>query len=319
MNLRQLATLCEVVNHGLSISAAAHATNRSQPSVTRQIQELESELGFDLLVRRGGKIMALTSKGEEILTFARRMLQELENIRRVGKESADTTRGDFTLATTHTQARYTLPPVIRRFAKLYPRVRLRLRQGSPSQCHEMVLMRQADLAICTEVMDSSPDLVDLPCYRLNRSVITPPRHPLLKVKPLTLDALNRYPLITYDDGFSARWVVNKTFANHGLSPNVVLSAIDADVSKSYVELGMGIAILATVAFNPKRDAGLRRIDAKHLFEPSTLRLVVRKQTYLRGYMLEFLRLFAPSLSDNEVESFLRGEPPVEPVRDLPAL
>ena len=308
MNLRQLVTLCEVVDHGLKLSAAAQSLHRSQPSITRQIQELEQELGVTIFARKRNKILELTPQGREILASARRVLKELHNIRSASDEHAEAAQGEFTVATTHTQARYTLPRVIREFKAVYPNVQLALRQATPVQCCELVARGAVNIAICTEVRDELEDVVEIPCYRLNRSVVVPPRHPLLRVKPLTLEAIAQYPIITYEGGFSARWVLDDAFSRKGLKPTVVLSAVDADVSKAYVEMGLGIAILATIAFDAKRDASLRMIDARHLFTPSTLRVVVRRGSYLRSYMLAFIGMFAPKLSRQAIEQALAGQP-----------
>ena len=318
MNLRQLITLCEVVDQGLKLSAAAQVLHRSQPSITRQIQELEQELGARIFLRKRNRILELTPQGREILASARRVLEELRNIRSASDDLAETAQGDFTVATTHTQARYTLPRVIRQFKGEYPNVRLSLRQATPVQCAELVARGAVDIAICTETRDPLEDVIEIPCYRLNRSVVVPPGHPLLKVKPLTIDAIARYPVITYADGFSGRWILDRAFARRGLKPNVVLSAIDADVSKAYVEMGLGIAILATIAFDAARDTSLRRIDARHLFAPSTLSVVARRNTYLRAYMLAFVGMFAPKLTQAAVAKALAGQAPASR-RTLPEL
>lgn len=318
MNLRQLVTLCEVVDQGLKLSAAANALHRSQPSITRQIQELEEELGLRIFARRKNRILELTPQGREILASARRVVSELQRIRSTGDESAGSASGDFTVATTHTQARYTLPRVIHRFKGEYPNVRLSLRQATPVQCCELVARGAVDIAICTETKDTLEDVLAIPCYRLNRSVVVPPRHPLLRVKPVTLEAIARYPIITYDEGFSGRWILDRAFSRRGLAPDVVLSAIDADVSKAYVEMGLGIAILATVAFDARRDANLRSIDAHHLFAPSTLSVFVRRDSYLRSYIHGFVGMFAPRLPPGTIEKALAGQP-VAARRNLPAL
>lgn len=318
MNLRQLATLCEVVDQGLKLSAAAERLHRSQPSITRQIQELEHELGTPLFLRKRNKILGLTPQGREILTSARRILRELNSIKSASEDTGSASCGEFTVATTHTQARYSLPHVIRQFKSEYPNVHLSLRQGTPVQCAELVARGAADIAICTETQDELEEVTAIPCYRLNRSVVVPRAHPLLKVKSLTLEVIASYPIITYAEGFSGRSVLNQAFSERGLSPNVVLSAIDADVSKAYVEMGMGIAILATIAFERRRDAELRSIDARHLFPASTLRVAVRRHGYLRPYMLTFIKMFAPNVTRATVERALGGERIPSP-RQLPEL
>lgn len=319
MNLKQLKALCEVVDRGYTISRAAQSLYRTQPSITRQIQELEKELGIELFVRKRNKILGMAPQGREIVAIARRMLEDAKNIHRVSDELSQVAAGEFSIATTHTQARYTLPHVIRKFMENHPRVKLNLRQGTPAQCCELVAQGRADIAICTETQNRPEEVVVMPCYGLSRSVVTPPGHPLLRVKSLTLAAIARYPIITYDEGFSARSIVDKAFADSGLTPNVVLSAIDADVSKAYVEMGLGIAILATIAFDARRDVNLRQIDAKRLFAPSTLGIVVLRTSYLRGYMIDFMRLFAPALKKTDVDKAVAGQRVAHTQGNLPPL
>lgn len=319
MNLIQLKALCAVLDHGLSISAASKALFRTQPSVTRQLQELEKELGIELFVRRRNKLLGVTPQGEHIVAIARRMLDDVSNMHRVSDELSQVGAGHFSIATTHTQARYILPRVIHAFMASHPKVRLSLRQGTPAQCHDLVAHGKADIAISTEAQEPPEEVVVLPCYGLSRSIVTPPGHPLLRAKSLTLASVARYPIITYDEGFSARSIIDKAFAESGVTPNVVLSAIDADVSKAYVEMELGIAILATIAFDAKRDINLRRIDAKRLFPPSTLGIVVRRNTYLRSYMVDFMRLFAPALKKVDVRKAVAGRVPAVPTSDLPSL
>jgi len=306
VNLRQIRSLCEIVDCGLQISAAAKALHRSQPSLTRQIQDLETELGIEIFVRRKNRIVDVTPQGKEIVSIARRMLQDAASMLIIGQDQGTDAHGELRLATTHTQARYALPRVIRQFMATYPNVKLNMRQGDPVQCCDLVEKGLADLAICAEIRSLPGDVVQIPCYRMNRSVITPPRHPLLRVRPLTLEAIARYPIITYDDAFSGRRIVDKAFSDRGLTPSVVLGAADADVGKSYVEMKVGIAILATIVFDAKRDAGLRRIDARHLFPSSTLGFVLRRNSYLRGHTLAFMQMFAPRLRKADILNTLAG-------------
>ena len=203
----------------------------------------------------------------------------------------------------HTQARYALPPVIERFIKRYPKVRL-LDPGQPTQIAGHVTAEP--IAIATEALESFEELVSLPCYQWNRCVVAPPKHPLLKEKTLTLEAIARYPIVTYDFAFAGRSQVNKAFEQRGLNPNVVLTAIDADVIKTYVELGLGVGILAEMAFDPKRDKGLRAMNASHLFESSTTRIGLRRGDYLRAYVYDFIELFAPQLSRRIVQAAMGG-------------
>jgi LysR family cys regulon transcriptional activator len=301
MKLQQLRYICEVARHNLNLSNAAEALFTSQPGISKQIRSLEDELGVDFFVRHGKRVVAVTEPGKAILEIAQRVLKDVENLRQVGEEFTEEDNGHLTIATTHTQARYALPHVIQRFTKRYPGVRLSLRQGSPTQISELVTSGEADIAIATEAIELYEDLVMLPCYEWNRCVLVPPGHPLLKAKKLTLQAMAAFPIITYDFAFTGRSKMNRAFADKGLTPNVVLTAIDADVIKTYVELGLGIGIVAMMAYDPKRDTHLRAMDASHLFEPSTTRIGIRKNSYLRGYTFEFIEMFAPHLTRKVVD------------------
>ncbi|HEV8261123.1 MAG TPA: HTH-type transcriptional regulator CysB [Burkholderiales bacterium] len=301
MKLQQLRYICEVARQNLNLSNAAEALFTSQPGISKQIRSLEEELGVDIFVRHGKRVVAVTEPGKAILDIARRMLKDVENLRQVGEEFTEEDNGHLTIATTHTQARYALPHVIQGFTKRYPGVRLSLRQGSPTQISELVTSGEADIAIATEAIELYEDLVMLPCYEWNRCVLVQPGHPLLKAKKLTLEAMASFPIITYDFAFTGRSRMNQAFADKGLTPNVVLTAIDADVIKTYVELGLGIGIVAMMAYDPKRDTHLRAMDASHLFEPSTTRIGIRKNSYLRGYTYEFIEMFAPHLTRKVVD------------------
>ncbi|HZL28872.1 MAG TPA: LysR substrate-binding domain-containing protein [Acidobacteriaceae bacterium] len=319
MTLQQLRALCMIVDQGMHVSSAATTLHRSQPALTRQLQALERDLGADIFQRKRNRIVELTPVGRDILAVARRVVGEADTLRSVAADANAADRGELTLATTHTQARYTLPPVIRTYMQRHPLVSLALRQGTPARCAEMVARGIADFAICTELSSPPADVAQVPCYLVHRSIVTRPRHPLLRERPLTLDAVARYPIITYEAGFNARSVIDEAFVEAGLAPQVVLSAIDADVSKAYVELGLGIAILASIAFDRKRDAALRRIDASHLFRPSALCVVLRKGSYLRRYMSDFIQAFAPTLTAAEIECALAGKQMTRSARQLTAL
>lgn len=308
MNLQQLRALCEVVRQGLHISGAAEALFRSQPGVSRQLQALENEIGTDLFVRKRNKIVGLTDAGRRITEMAHRALSEVDNMRAVGKEQESSDAGTLTVATSHTQARYTLPRVIKDFTKRRPKVHLSLRQGTAAQCYDYVKVGDADIAIATEVPGTPADLCVIPVYRLPRCIVTPARHPLLKEARPTLESVARYPIIYSDFGYGGTRIVAKAFAEHGLKPRVSVSATDSDVSKIYVELGLGIAILTNVSVDLRRDRALRAIDASHLFPPTTLTIVLRAHTYLRGYALDFITMFAPHLSHEDVNSRLAAAP-----------
>lgn len=306
MKLQQLRYLCEAAYQNLNLSKAARNLHTSQPAISKQIQLLEEELGVDIFVRNGKRIVQVTPPGQTIIKIASRILRETENLKKVAEEFSNEAGGTFTIATTHTQARYVLPPVIKRFTAHYPNVKLILRQGSPTQISALVTSGEADIAIATEAIEHFHELVMLPCYQWNRCIIVPPRHPLLKLKKLTLGAINQYPIITYDFAFTGRSKINQAFENLGLTPNVVLTAIDSDVIKTYVELGLGIGILAQMAFDARRDKSLRSIDASHLFEPSTTRIGISRSSYLRGYIFDFIEMFAPHLTQAIVKEKLES-------------
>ncbi len=306
MNLQQLRYVFEVARRGLNVSEAAEALFTSQPGVSKQIRQFESELGVDIFVRHGKRLVAVTEPGRHVLAIAERMLRDVDNLRQVGDEFSRESEGRLSIATTHTQARYALPPVVREFLRRYPGVRLELHQGNPRQVCEMVLSGEADLAIATEAIADYEDLVMLPCYQWNRCVVATPRHPILHEQPLTLEAIARHPLITYDDAFTGRSVINKAFLGRGLKPNVVLTAIDSDVIKTYVAMDLGIGILARMAYDPAEDKRLGMADAAHLFESSTTRIGLRRNAYLRGYVYAFISGFAPHLTRRMVETALAG-------------
>jgi len=307
MNLQQLRYAAEVARRGLNVSAAAAALHTSQPGVSRQIRELEAELGVDLFVRQGRRLTAVTEAGREILAVAGRVLAELENLKRVGAEFAGGDRGSLAVAVTHTQARYALPPVVTAFKKRYGQVRLTLLQGNPHQLARWLLEGEADVAIATEALDRYEALVTVPGYQWHHGVVVPARHPLARAEPLTLEAIAAHPLVTYDPTFAGRTAIDAAFARRGLQPDIVLTALDSDVIKSYVALGLGAGIISSVAFEPAKDRGLRLLAADHLFPLQTTRLAFRKGAWLRGYAIEFIRLFVPRLSAQALRRLASGE------------
>ena len=307
MKLQQLRCLAEVARRGLNVSEAAEALHTSQPGVSKQIRALEDELGIEIFARHGKRLVQVTEPGKAVIAIAERILGEAQNLRRAGEEFANGRLGTLTIAATHTQARYALPKAVAQFKRRYPKVELVIHQGNPTQICEQVLAGEADFAVATEMISTYPELVSLPVYQWNRCVVVPPKHPLLKATPLTLEALAQYPIVTYDFAFANRSLVQKTFESRGLNLHVVLSAQDSDVIKTYVELGLGVGILARMAFDPERDRRLRAIDASHLFESSTTRLGVKRGAYLRRYAYEFIELFAPHLPRTIVERAVAGE------------
>jgi LysR family cys regulon transcriptional activator len=307
LRIQQLRYLSEIARRDLSVSAAAEALHTSQPGVSRQVRELEDELGVEIFVRHGKRLTTLTEPGRAILAIAERILAEVANLKRAGEEFANEKLGSLTIATTHTQARYALPKAVAAFKRKYPDVQLVLHQGNPTQICEMVLGGEAEFAIATEQIAEYPELVSLPCYQWNRCVVVPARHPLARAKPLTLEAIAQFPIVTYDFAFANRSLVEKAFEQRGLKARVVLTALDADVIKTYVELGLGVGIMAAMAFNAKRDAGLKALDAAHLFESSTTRLGIKRGAYLRRYAYEFIEMFVPHLPRSIVEAAVMGK------------
>lgn len=305
MKLHQLRYLHEVVKQGLNITNAADALYTSQPGVSKQIQLIEEELGLQIFKRNGKRLTGLTEPGQQIITLADKVMRDIENIKRVGEEFSDVEAGTLTIATTHTQARYKLPAAVKAFMTEYPRVKLNIHQGNPSQVAEQVENGEADIGIATESISDRESLLCLPCYHWNRCVVVPHDHPLLSDLPLTLEKLANYPLITYDFAFTGGTLVSKTFSDAGLTPNVVLTAIDADVIKTYVTLGLGVGLLANMAYDLERDAHLAKVDVDHLFADSTTYLGVRKDAFLRGYMYGFIELIAPHFNREAVNQALK--------------
>ncbi|TAG46354.1 MAG: CysB family HTH-type transcriptional regulator [Betaproteobacteria bacterium] len=307
MNLQQIKFLCAVVDSGFSVSDAANAQFTTQPVVSKHIKALEGELGLEIFERRGKRFVGLTRAGEEAFAIAKRLNGDALSLKSLASDITHAKEGVLTIATTHTQARYVLPRVISQFQAKYPSVKLKLKQGNPKQCADWVAGSEADIAIATEALSLDPLLVTLPCYRWNRCVIAPPKHPLVKEKVLTIEALSKYPLITYDNAFTGRTQIDRAFASAGVVPNVALTALDSDVIKTYVRLNIGVGILAEMAYEPKVDTDLKRIDASHLFAPSITRVGLRRNSFLRRFAFDFIVLFAPSLKRSEIEEAVFGK------------
>ena len=319
MKIRQLHYIHEVARRGLNVTAAAEALFTSQPGVSKQIRMLEDELGVDVFVRNGKHLSEVTPAGQRILEYTRRLLEEVDNIKNIADEFREQDRGDLSIATTHTQARYALPPVIQKFRSRFANVTLHLHQGSPQQIAKMAADGLTDFAIATEALELFEDLVMLPCYHWNRAVLVRPDHPLAKSSRITLRDLAEHPIITYTFGFTGRSKLDQAFAAHGLKPDVVLTAVDADVIKTYVRLGLGAGIVADLAYNPEEDHDLVALKADHLFEPSTTHIGFRRSMFLRGYMYEFMSSFAPHLTPalvNEVAAIADPEERTRKTREL---
>ncbi|MBS0308074.1 MAG: CysB family HTH-type transcriptional regulator [Proteobacteria bacterium] len=306
MNLHQLRFVREAVRQNFNLTEAAKALHTSQPGVSKAIIELEEELGVDIFSRHGKRIRGLTEPGRAVLKAVELIMQEIDGLKQIGKEFAAQDSGSFTIATTHTQARYSLPKVVQAFAQKYPKVRLSLLQGNPRQIAEMVAKDQADIAIATEAIAAQEGLVTLPCYQWEHVVVTPLDHPLLQIADISLEDIAAYPLITYDSAFAGRNKIDHAFALRSLKPDVLLEAIDADVIKTYVELNMGIGIIAGMAFDAERDRNLRAIPAGHLFGTNVSRVAIKQGAYLRGYVFTFIELLAPSLNRKMIEQVIAG-------------
>jgi LysR family cys regulon transcriptional activator len=311
MKLQQLRYIWEVAHHDLNVSLTAQSLYTSQPGISKQIRLLEDELGVEIFSRSGKHLTRVTPAGQAILGIAGEILRKVESIRQVALEYTDQKRGHLAIATTHTQARYRLPDVIQRFIAQYPDVALHMHQGTPQQIAEMAADGTVDFAIATEGLEHFADLIMLPCYRWNRSVVVPKDHPLAIRSKITLEDVAQFPLVTYVFGFTGRSKLDEAFKTRGLTPRVVFTATDADVIKTYVRLGIGVGIIAHMAYDPDSDKDLVAIDASHLFESSTTSLGFRKGTFLRGFMYDFISTFAPHLTreriDESIQAYGRGE------------
>jgi len=307
MNLQQFRDVSEVARRNLNVSEAAEALHTSQPGVSKQIRALEEELGVDLFVRQGRRFVAITDAGREVLASIDHVLAELANMKSIGAEHADESKGHLAVAVTHTQARYALPGVVTAFKKRFANVKLKLLQGNPHQLARMVIDGEADVAIATEALDDYSELVTVPCYSWHHCVVVPEGHPLVKEKTLTLEAIAKYPIITYDPTFAGRTAIDKAFAARGLEPEVALSALDSDVIKSYVTLGLGVGIISQRAYREGKDEGLVALSTDHLFPTQTTRLAYRRGAYLRGYMVEFIRLFAPNVRAEDLRQMATAQ------------
>lgn len=311
MNFQQLRSAREAVRQGFNLTAVAESLHTSQPGVSRQIRELEDELGVSLFVRAGKRLTGLTDPGRSLLPIIERLLMEADNLRRAGDEWSHQGSGTLTVAATHSQARYALPPAVRDFSRDHPDVALRMHQGSPRQIADMLIRGEADIGIATEALASYPELVALPCYQWTHMVIVPRGHALDRppqAPAITLHDLATVPLITYEPGYTGRSHIDAAFQHAGLSPTIVLEAMDADVIKTYVALGMGVGIVAAIAVDEARDEGLRALDARHLFAPNLTRLAIRRGAFLRRYVYDFIETFASPLTPALVQAALSGEP-----------
>lgn len=309
MNFQQLRIIRETARQNFNLTDVANALYTSQSGVSKHIKDLEDELGVELFVRRGKRLLGLTEPGQELLSIVERILLDTDNIKKLGDQFANRDRGKLNVATTHTQARYALPPVVAKFREEFPNVHLVLHQTSPGETARMLAEGTADIGIATESLRDAAELASFPYYSWHHGVVVPARHPLSEAKALSLETLAEWPLITYSEGFTGRPKIDKAFSDAGVEPDIVLSALDADVIKSYVELGLGIGIVASQAFDAERDTDLRLIDAAHLFEANTSQIAVRRGAYLRGYAYRFVELCSGDLTEPVVRAAM------EPKRD----
>jgi LysR family cys regulon transcriptional activator len=301
MKLQQLRYIWEVAHHDLNVSATAQSLFTSQPGISKQIRLLEDELGVEVFSRSGKHLTRITPAGESIIEKAGEILRTVESIKQVAQEFCNEKKGSLSIATTHTQARYALPKVISAFIKDYPDVALHMHQGTPIQISELAVDGAVDFAIATEGLELFSDLVMMPCYKWNRHILVTKDHPLASISNPTIEDVARHPIVTYVFGFTGRSKLDEAFQTHGLEPKVVFTATDADVIKTYVRLGLGVGIIAGMAYDRVHDSDLVAIDASHLFAPSTTMIGCRRGTFLRAYMYEFLQLFAPHLTKSLVD------------------
>jgi LysR family transcriptional regulator, cys regulon transcriptional activator len=314
MKLQQLRYIVEVLNNNLNVSATAESLYTSQPGISKQVRMLEDELGIQVFGRSGKHLTHVTAAGKEVIELSKQILGKVESIKAIAKEHTLPDQGKLNIATTHTQARYALPKVISGFMQKYPKVSLHMHQGTPQQISEAASRGDADFAIATEALHLYSDLVMLPCYHWNRSVIVRKDHPLAQLKRLlTINDVATQPIVTYVFGFTGRSELDKAFAAQGLEPHIVFTATDADVIKTYVRLGLGVGVIASMAMDAELDDDLVAIDASHLFEASTTKIGFRKGTFLRHYMYEFMQRFAPHLTKDVVEraSLLRNQDEID--------
>jgi LysR family cys regulon transcriptional activator len=307
MNFQQLRILRETVRQDFNLTTVASTLFTSQPGVSKHIKDIEDELGVEIFVRRGKRLLGLTEPGREVLTVVERILLDAQNVRNIAEHFASCETGNLVIATTHTQARYALPEVIKQFKAEYPEVHLVLHQGSPREIADLLTTGDADIAIATEGLAGVPEIATFSYYTWHHAIIVPRGHPLCKLENIALADIAEYPIITYQEGFTGRANIDRCFAEAGLTPDIVLSAIDADVIKTYVDIGLGIGLIAAMAYHPERDGNLLRLDVPELFVPNTTRLAIRRGVYLRSYAYALIEKLVPGLTEHKISEILRNE------------
>lgn len=305
MNFQQLRIIRETVRQNFNLTEVGNSLATSQSGVSKHILDLEDELGIELFVRKGKRLLGLTEPGKELLAIVERILLDTKNIKQLGEQYSQTDKGQLTIATTHTQARYALPKVVGQFKQRFPKVHLALHQGSPQEIVEMLLDGRADIGIATEALDQQSELVTFPYYSWQHTAVAPKGHPLEGKADLSLEDIAEYPIVTYHEGFTGRKSIDATFARSGITPDIVMSALDADVIKTYVELGLGVGVIASMAYQADRDAKLTLLDAAALFEKNTTQIALRKGYFLRGFAYEFIELCSPDLSEAKIKAALK--------------
>lgn len=304
MNFQQLRIVRETVRCNFNLTEVAQVLYTSQSGVSKHIKDLEDELGITLFVRRGKRLLGLTDPGRELVEIVERLLLDANNIKQLADQFSNSEEGSLTIATTHTQARYILPPIVTEFKKLFPKVHLVLHQSRPAEIVQLLQSGQADIGIATEALSDANNLATFPFYNWNHAVVVPEGHELAQASYLTLEQLVKYPIITYYEGMTGRHHIDEAFSDAGLKPDIVISALDSDVIKTYVELGLGVGILASMSFNAQRDKGLVLLDASQLFKANTTQIAVRHGHYLRGYAYRFIELCSARLTEKVVREVL---------------
>ena len=305
MKLQQLRCVYQIVQNDFNISKAAEFLHTSQPGVSKQIQLLEDEVGIKIFQRNGKRLTGLSNAGNDLYKSISEIIREVANIKNISHEHENEDTGSFTIATTHTQARYKLPKVVEAFVKKYPKIDLNIHQGDPSQVTEQILKGDADVGIATESIGHNANIICIPCYSWNRVLVFPKNHALSSIKEITLQKIASYPMITYDYAFTGSTIVSKVFKEANISPNIMLTAIDADVIKTYVELNLGVGLIAEMAYDKNKDSALESRDVSHLFPTSTTYIGIRKETFVRGFVYEFIKMFTPDITDFDLRNFLK--------------
>ena len=305
MKLQQLRCVYQIVQNDFNISKAAEFLHTSQPGVSKQIQLLEDEVGIKIFQRNGKRLTGLSDAGNDLYKSISEIIREISNIKNISHEYENDDTGSFTIATTHTQARYKLPKVVKAFVKKYPKIDLNIHQGDPSQVTEQILKGDADVGIATESIGHNANIICIPCYSWNRVLVFPKNHALSSIKEITLQNIASYPMITYDYAFTGSTIVSKVFKEANISPNIMLTAIDADVIKTYVELNLGVGLIAEMAYDKNKDSALESRDVSHLFPTSTTYIGIRKETFVRGFVYEFIKMFTPDITDFDLRNFLK--------------